>query len=99
VPSVARYYLGPLPIAGYPRAQDPKVYHIDAALVHSEADADAAFDRLPKAKRLWFDTVLDCSGNIHGCRFVRETIARRFHVRSEHDFFHGEVLELEPIAK
>lgn len=99
VPSVARYYHGTLPIEGYPRAQDPNVYQIDAALVHSEADANAAFDRLPRAKRLWFDTVVDCGGNIHGCRYVRDVIARRFHVRSEHDFFHADVLELEPSAK
>jgi hypothetical protein len=99
VPSVLRYYHGTLPIAGYPRTQDPNVYQIDAALVHSEADANAAFDRLPRAKRLWFDTVLDCSGNIHGCRYVRDAIARRFRVRSEYDFFRADVLELEPIAK
>ncbi len=99
VPSVARYYRGTLPIEGYPRAQDPNVYQIDAALVHSEADANAAFDRLPRAKRLWFDTVLDCGDNVHGCRYVRDVIARRFRVRSEHDFFHAEVLELEPSAK
>ncbi len=99
VPSVARYYHGPLPIEGYPRAQDPNVYQIDAALVHSEADANAAFDRMPRFKRLWFDTVLDCSGNVHGCAFVRAAIARRFRVLGEHDFFHGVVLELEPTAR
>jgi hypothetical protein len=98
-PSVARYYHGSLPIEGYPRPQDPNVYHIDAALVRSEADANAAFDRLPRAKRLWLDTVLSCKANLHGCDYVRAAIARRFRVLGEYAFFEGSVLELEPLAR
>jgi hypothetical protein len=99
VPSVARYYRGSLPIESYPKAQDPNVYQIDAALVRSEGDAVAAFDRLPRGKRLWFDMVVNCKAKTHGCRFVNDAIARRFHVRSEHAFYQATVLELEPIAR
>jgi len=97
VPSVHRYYLGSLPIEGYPEPLNETVYHVDAALVRSQAEASAAFDRLPHARRIWFDLVGGCNeSNTHGCLFVRSAIAKRYATISQHDFYQALVYELRP---
>ena len=98
-PSVQRYYHGALPIEGYPVPLDERVYHVDAALVRSAAEANAALDRLPHGRRLWFDTVGYCTASdVHGCFEVESAIAKRFRVVGKYVYFQAVVFELEPIA-
>jgi hypothetical protein len=97
VPAIARYYRGPLAIAGYPVPLDETTYHVDAALVRSAAEANAAFDRLPRARHLWFATLGTCEAdNIHGCATVRSVMKKRYTVVSDRSFYQADVFELEP---
>jgi hypothetical protein len=97
VPAVARYYTGALPIEGYPVPQDPNVYQVDAALVRSPAEANAAFDRLPRAAHLFFVVQLTCGdGNIHGCGTVERVFKERYRVLEHRAFFEAELWELAP---
>lgn len=97
VASFRRYYRGTARIVAFPRALPSERYDLDAMIVHSPAEADAAFDALPQHVALWFVDygVCDSSDRL-GCREIHAALARRMRVVERTPFFENTVLRIVP---
>lgn len=99
IPSFERYYRGSAHIVAFPRALPTDRYDVDAMIVHSQAEAEAALARLPHAGRLWFVDygICDRSDRL-GCLATHAALARRERVIERADFYQNAVLRIEPAA-
>ncbi len=88
VRAFARYYRGTAKVVAYPRTIDPNVYSVERMMVHSVAEARAAFAALPVKGRLWFVNYDTCDRSDRlGCLEVEAALRQRYCVVERRAFF------------
>ncbi len=96
LPALARQYHGPLPLVPFPKPPSNSTYSADLLVVHSQAEAIAAFAALHRYAHLWFVSDVRCRSDeqSYGCANVQPAIYRTFAIEREADFYETRVEEL-----
>ncbi|GAC1490542.1 MAG: hypothetical protein NVS1B2_00570 [Vulcanimicrobiaceae bacterium] len=97
LPAFERYYRGPARVVPFPRPLPPDRYDVDAMMIHSVAEGEAALARLPQGRRLWLVIYGACGPSDQlGCRELTRAIDARERVVERRAFFVNTVLRIEP---